>query len=95
MNPPCMNCAERSVTCHAACERYGEYRREIDSRSAEARKADPAKEFISDSYARARGAGKISFYDNRRRIELNAERRLKAYAKNKAGTVSTGRTDRP
>lgn len=41
------------------------------------------------------GARKISFYDNRRRIELNAERRLKAYAKNKAGTVSAGRTDRP
>lgn len=29
-NSPCRNCEERAVGCHAKCERYAEYRAEVD-----------------------------------------------------------------
>lgn len=29
-NSPCRNCEEREVGCHAKCERFSEYRSEID-----------------------------------------------------------------
>ena len=28
MTPPCKNCKERSINCHATCEKYGAYSKE-------------------------------------------------------------------
>ena len=33
MKVPCKNCTTRYAGCHSKCEKYAEYRREIDKRN--------------------------------------------------------------
>lgn len=49
MKPPCKNCADRTVGCHAGCERYREFRAEIDSRPRPRR---DASDFLRENAAR-------------------------------------------
>lgn len=88
MDAPCRNCEDHRAGCHGGCERYLAFKGELDRRNAELRKCVPAREFSRDSYVRAQGAGRISFYENRRRIEHSAERRMKAYAKSKTELIA-------
>lgn len=90
MNAPCKDCGNHRPGCHGGCERYLAFKGELDRRNSELRKCVPAREFSRDSYVRAQGAGRISFYENRRRIEHSAERRMKAYAKSKAELIAPG-----
>ena len=35
MKPPCKGCADRSVGCHGACERYKQYKAELAAAKAD------------------------------------------------------------
>lgn len=35
---PCKGCTDRSVTCHSSCERYKQYKQELENAKTEERK---------------------------------------------------------
>ena len=42
---PCRDCEMRKLHCHSACEKYKEYRKEIETRNAEMREKVEAYNF--------------------------------------------------
>ena len=49
MTAPCLNCPDRKVGCKIDCERYAEFRKEIDERNRQL-KADRDKRKMLNSY---------------------------------------------
>ena len=53
MKCPCYKCEERNAHCHSTCERYKEYRAELDRRRTTLADAE-VRDFILDSIERNR-----------------------------------------
>lgn len=51
VKPPCKDCADRTVGCHAGCERYQAFRAEIDGRPRQRR---DAADFLRENIARTK-----------------------------------------
>lgn len=47
--PPCKNCEERNVTCHAGCERYLTWLEKKRAADAVNRRGDAANGFLVDN----------------------------------------------
>lgn len=45
INPPCYNCEERYLGCHANCAYYRAFREELEEAKAKRRKYDNAQDF--------------------------------------------------
>lgn len=50
---PCSECPDRDAECHARCERYREWRKELDRKNAERRKELCSSDLISDAKKKA------------------------------------------
>lgn len=50
---PCSECQDRDAECHARCEKYREWRAELDRKNAERRKEPHPSDLISDAKKRA------------------------------------------
>lgn len=49
---PCVNCNERSVTCHSTCEKYLKYREHIDTTNKNMRRERILYEYKYESAVR-------------------------------------------
>lgn len=58
MNPPCKDCKDRTMGCHAQCERYGAFRREKEAGYAKAANISAA------SYGERQSPGLQRWYKN-------------------------------
>ena len=52
MNQPCYNCPDREMGCHGRCERYAEYRAQMDEVGRKRDMERSAKEAVDDGVRR-------------------------------------------
>lgn len=45
---PCLGCTSRSELCHGSCEKYIQFKQELERVKAAERRNNPADEYVSD-----------------------------------------------